>query len=54
MLRIVEAATNKVLFTVDAWCRDCFEQAQAFAEENNWYVINKQITFAGDMIWWVG
>lgn len=54
MLKIVEAATNKILFAVDAWCMDCEEKAQEFANENNWFVIRKEITFMGDMIWWVG
>ena len=53
MLRIVEAATNKVLFAVDAWYTDCFERAQSFATAHDWIVIRKEITIMGDMVWWV-
>ena len=51
MLKVVEAATRKVLFAVDAWSANCMEDAKAFTEENNWFVIRKEITFMGDMIW---
>ena len=54
MLKIVEAASNRVLFAVDAWSPNCMEQARDFTLDNNWFVIRKEITFMGDMIWWVG
>ena len=53
MLKVVDASSNKILFVVDAWVSDCFERAQAFADQNNWFVVRKEITFMGDMIWWV-
>ena len=54
MLKVVEAATRRVLFAVDAWSANCEEQARDFVDGDNWFVIRKEITFMGDMIWWVG
>ena len=54
MLKVVEAATNRILFAAEAWALNCEAQAREFTEQNNWFVIRKEITFMGDMIWWVG
>lgn len=53
MLFVVNKNTNRTMFAVDAWVSDCFERASKFIDENDLFLMRTEITFNGDMIWWV-
>lgn len=46
-------AKGTILFKVDAWQKDCMEQARNFIHDGHWIYTENQITINGDMILWV-
>lgn len=42
-----------ILFKIDAWAKDAYEQARQYIKDNHWLPTEEQITMMGDMIIWV-
>ena len=53
MLKVVDRETNLILWQMDAWYIGCVDSAKAFVKATGRQVLDTEITFMGDMIWWV-
>lgn len=52
MLYVVNAE-RKILARFEAWDVQCTEKAAAYAKENGLEIVRSEVTFSGDMIYWV-
>lgn len=46
-------AYGTILFKIDAWAQDAYEQARAYISDKCWIPTEEKITMMGDMIIWV-
>ena len=53
MLYIVNSADNSILAKFDAWCLNCMEKAHEFIQERKLEIVRDEVTFMGDMVYWV-
>lgn len=53
MLLVVREVDRIILAKYDAWRSDCVDCANYYVEQNGLVVVDKEITWMGDMIWWV-
>ncbi len=42
-----------ILYRIDAWIQDAYEQAREYIRDKHWLPTEEQITMNGDMIIWV-
>ena len=53
MLLVVRESDKIILNRWDAWQSNCMELADEFIEENGLEFVRSEITFMGDMVYWV-
>ena len=46
-------AKGTILFKIDAWMQDSYEQAREYIRKKHWLPTEEEITLNGNMIIWV-
>ena len=44
---------DSILARFEAWDPHCIEKAQRFAKENGLEIVRSEVTFSGNMVFWV-